>query len=314
MEVPAFKAGASVRALGFRPDVFRFEQDRSCSIPTNYISVNPLFSTMLAWLLVCGPCNAGNFGKLRILTYNVAGLPEGLSAVRPTRNLPRIGALLGPYDLVLIQEDFAYPELLRKYVGVTYASPMHLPSDDGTYGDGLTFFARYPFTVPARSAWTSCHGVVDSYFDCLTRKGYAFTTMVLGTSLRLHVYNVHLDAGGSPADLNARRNQVAQLLRSINEQSAGEAIILGGDFNFSRSERDVLAHFEQESGLVDVCKRLRCAHPDRLDRVLVRGSNALRLTPRRWHVDTRFRNAQGGALSDHLAVAVDVEWAFAERS
>jgi hypothetical protein len=44
---------------------------------------------------------------LRVVTYNVAGLPEGVSRSSPVANLPLIGEGLNRYDLALIQEDFA---------------------------------------------------------------------------------------------------------------------------------------------------------------------------------------------------------------
>jgi hypothetical protein len=43
-----------------------------------------------------------------LLTYNVAGLPEGISASHPAKNTPLIGPLLNDYEIVEVQEDFAY--------------------------------------------------------------------------------------------------------------------------------------------------------------------------------------------------------------
>src|SRR5688572_3631650 len=62
-------------------------------------------------------------GNFELLTYNVAGLPEGISRSRPQANLPLIAQLLGRYDVALVQEDFAYPELLRGGLRLPHASP-----------------------------------------------------------------------------------------------------------------------------------------------------------------------------------------------
>ncbi|HET9958448.1 MAG TPA: endonuclease/exonuclease/phosphatase family protein [Polyangiaceae bacterium] len=254
---------------------------------------------------------SGGAGTLRVVTYNVAGLPEGWSNVHPIVNLPLIAGHLAAYDLALIQEDYAYPELLRKNLALPYASAPFVRGDKLHFGDGLSTFAKLPFAEPSRTAWTSCHGVVDSYFDCLTPKGFSRTTLVLGDSASkavVHVYNVHLDAGWSAADRSARARQLAQLSEAIRRESSGQALLVGGDFNLTASERDELAALESRLGLRDVCTALRCSEPRRIDRFLVRSSSALELTPTRWSIDARFRDSNGRALSDHLAVAIELRW------
>src|SRR3712207_4191410 len=81
-------------------------------------------------------------GTLTVATYNVAGLPEGLSLVHPVRNLPLIGAALDRYDVALVQEDYAYPALLRSRVRLPHASPGFERGDALHFGDGLSQFAK----------------------------------------------------------------------------------------------------------------------------------------------------------------------------
>src|ERR1041384_3377513 len=47
-------------------------------------------------------------GTFSVLSYNVAGLPEGLSSGNPRVNTPIIGQRIRPYDVVHVQEDFNY--------------------------------------------------------------------------------------------------------------------------------------------------------------------------------------------------------------
>ena len=49
-------------------------------------------------------------GSFTVLSYNVAGLPEGLSSAPTPRDTSTtaIGQRLGPYDIVHVQEDFNY--------------------------------------------------------------------------------------------------------------------------------------------------------------------------------------------------------------
>src|SRR6188472_1316783 len=72
-----------------------------------------------AWSCVAGASQ----GQLKVLTYNVAGLPDGFMTPHPSANMPQIGALLGRYDLALIQEDFAYGAPLRERVTLPFQSP-----------------------------------------------------------------------------------------------------------------------------------------------------------------------------------------------
>jgi endonuclease/exonuclease/phosphatase family metal-dependent hydrolase len=252
--------------------------------------------------------SAPRHGRLRLATYNVAGLPEGISQVHPLVNLPLVGKHLNAYDLALVQEDFAYPELLRKNLALPYRSTAFVRGDALHFGDGLSQFARQPFGETLRVPWSACHGIVDSYFDCLTPKGLAMIRVEVTPRSVVDVYNVHLDAGVSKEDAAARAKQLTQLFEAVRTLSVDHAVVVGGDFNLTLTERPLLYELAQAVGLVDVCARLSCAEPWRLDRVLTRSSPALGLEPRSWRLDHSFRDAQGRPLSDHLLVAVELEW------
>jgi hypothetical protein len=140
-------------------------------------------------------------GKLRVITYNVAGLPEGISASRPATNSPLIGERLNRYDLVLVQEDFAYGRELRARVRLPYQSRAFERGERYDFGDGLSIFSRFPCAELERTPWTACHGITGDYFDCLTPKGFTLTTLTLGDDIVLDVYDAHLDAGSSDGEV-----------------------------------------------------------------------------------------------------------------
>ena len=257
----------------------------------------------IVWSWVAGAAE----GHLKVLTYNVAGLPDGFMTAHPSVNMPRIGALLGRYDLALIQEDFAYGALLRERVSLPFQSPTFVRAGRLHFGDGLSQFAAFAFTAVQREPWRACHGVVDSYFDCLTPKGFASTRQQLAEGVEIDVYNVHLDAGPSLADQRAREAQIDQLLEAIAQRSAARPLLLAGDTNL-RSQPELLAHFAHASGLSDACEALHCPDPRRIDRVFYRSSPSLTLRPRKWSIDRRFVDARNQPLSDHLAVAVEFDW------
>lgn len=262
-------------------------------------------STLLAVLAPVRAVAQGVGQPLRVVTYNVAGLPDGVSRSRPVQNLPLIGERLNGYDLALVQEDFAYPELLRREIRLAHRSRPFERGGRYDFGDGLSLFSKFRFDQPARTAWTICHGVMGSGFDCLTPKGFSYARLELSSDASLDVYNVHLDAGRSQGDVLARAAQLAQLARALSERSEARAVIVAGDFNLSRSELAELRAFERATKTRDACRALACPEPGRVDRVLFRSSAALALAPARLRVERGFVDDQGRPLSDHHAVAVD---------
>ncbi|HET7538872.1 MAG TPA: endonuclease/exonuclease/phosphatase family protein [Polyangiaceae bacterium] len=252
-------------------------------------------------------------GHLKVLTYNIAGLPDGFMTPHPSANMPQIGARLARYDLALIQEDFVYGALLRQSVTLPFQTPAFERAGRFHFGDGLSQFANRAFTGLQREPWRACHGLVDSYYDCLTPKGFASTRQRLAEGVEIDVYNVHLDAGPSGEDQRAREAQLDQLAEAIAHRSQGRPVLLAGDTNL-RSAGDSLARFEESTGLVNVCERLHCPEPRRIDRVFYRNSPTLTFSPRKWTIDRRFVDHQGKPLSDHLAVAVELAWKSAEPS
>jgi endonuclease/exonuclease/phosphatase family metal-dependent hydrolase len=254
------------------------------------------------------PDRATKQGQLSVVTYNVAGLPEGMSNVTPTRNLPVIGALLNKFDVALVQEDFAYPALLRQNLRLPYQSPAFVRGEQLHFGDGLSLFSKLPLGDVTRAAWRTCHGIFDSYLDCLTPKGFARSRLELAPGVLVDVYDAHFDAGPGRADRAARAEQLEQLVVTLKSASAGSAVVLGGDFNLTAGEAPLFKERITGLGLVDACEELRCSQPYRLDRVLVRSSAALSLKPKTWRIAPGFRDGSGRALSDHEPVVVTLAW------
>lgn len=247
-------------------------------------------------------------GQLTVVTYNVAGLPEGLSEANPVANLPIIGNLLNKFDVALVQEDFAYPELLRQRLRLAYRSAPFVRGEAMHFGDGLSLFSKLPLGAVVRAPWSSCHGVVDAYFDCLTPKGLAYSTLQVGQRATVDVYDVHLDAGRSPEDVAARGAQLWQLVSTIKRVDSERALLLGGDFNLTAEELPQFRAVMREVGLADACDELRCPDASRIDRVLYRSGAGLTIKPRAWRLGTGFTDARGRALSDHEPVVVAFAW------
>lgn len=260
------------------------------------------------------PPAAPTSGSFSTLTYNVAGLPQGFNDDQfPERNIPLISPKLNAYDLVLVQEDFAYTQALREALTLPYESyPME--EHARPMSDGLNQFARFAFDPElTRVQWETCNGVTSGSSDCLATKGFTTSSVAIGDGVALTVVNLHGEAGGGPDDVAARNQGYAQLAAHLADAHAGDALLVAGDTNLTGLEADdepTLEALLDEVGLVDACRSLDCGE-EHIDRVMLRSSDALALTAVEWAVaDEMVDDDDGAPLSDHDAIRVTVEWSI----
>ncbi|MEV5903339.1 endonuclease, partial [Streptomyces sp. NPDC052127] len=132
---------------------------------------------------------AATSGTFNVLTYNVAGLPEGLSSGHPATNTPLISPRLAAYDIVNVQEDFNYHAAL--YAGDNH--PYRTATSGGAaIGDGLNTLSDYAFEDFERVRWNNCTGT-----NCLTPKGFTLARVRLAEGAFVDLYNVHTNADDS---------------------------------------------------------------------------------------------------------------------
>lgn len=272
--------------------------------------------------LVTPTAAAATGGTFEVLTYNVAGLPEGLSSGNPAVNTPLISPRLAPYQIVNVQEDFNYHAAL--YAGDNHAH--RTPTSGGVpFGSGLNTLSHLPYSDLERTKWSSCNGT-----DCLTPKGFTYKRIRLADGVHVDLYNLHPNAGTENADLAARRSNVSQLSRFIAANSAGNAVIVMGDTNtrYTRAE-DNIRELVTTNGLTDAWVQLErggqapaagapavLCDPAALtdacevvDKILYRGNRQITLTARDYRNDNAaFVDAQGKPLSDHYPIATRFDW------
>lgn len=248
-------------------------------------------------------------GRFSVLTYNVAGLPQLVSASDPERNLGLMSPLLNHYQLVLVQEDFSYHRRLAAQSRHAYRSrPMR--DRHSFMPDGLNRFSAFQLGWVHRVRWSRCSGYLGSASDCLADKGFSFSRVALEDGVSLDVYNLHAEAGGQRGDVEARRHNFEQLANYVTRRSRGHAVLVAGDTNLRMSipsDAATLDAFLEQTGLTDACRAFGCGE-ERLDRVFFRGSKQVELRALGWWTDRRFVDADGGALSDHRAVGVEMGW------
>jgi hypothetical protein len=284
----------------------------------------------------CG--GSGSSGEFSTLAYNVAGLPQEVSQVNPEEHIPMISPLLNDYDIVLTQEDFDWwvPSLdtfdfanyhtrLRGQTTHPYASERH-PGPEAVgldveadrpglmVGDGLGILSRYPFDEFRRVPWEGC---APAAADCLAMKGFGMARVSLDDGVVIDVYTLHAEAGSEDDDDAVRAAGYEHLADYIERESAGNAIILGGDTNLHTDPADpdhpddygVWQAFLERTGLIDVCDALSCPEPERIDKFAYRNGGGVELEPLLWQFEAeKFTDAQGEALSDHEPLLVRWKW------
>jgi len=284
----------------------------SAETPTGAADVSTELADVSTGDADAGPATSGS---LNVLTYNVAGLLEGLSKSDPEANHPQISPKLNAYDLVLAQEDFCYHPLLAANVSLPHQSPPEY--DPGcaaidAFGDGLNRFSATPFDAFERGDWETCHGDASSCAsDCLTNKGFSFARHTLVSGVELDVYNFHLEAGSCPEDLVAKQAQVDQLIALVSARSGDRAILIGGDSNLHwdrPSHAPIYNALLAGLGAEDSCRMVVCGDEDRIDRFIVRSSQELQLTVEQWWIPEEFVDSAGEDLSDHVPVAIRLAW------
>ena len=283
------------------------------------------------------PGDVATSGELAALTYNVAGLPEGLSSSNPAANTQHISPLLNDYDLVLVQEDWLTPEPnpynLRVYHDVLAASARHphqsIPAPcplgmnpartSALVSDGLNEFSNFEFRDMTRTAWEGCFGALGASdggaSDCGAMKGFSVAVHVLAPGVEVDVYDLHGEAGSTPTDQQLQENGYRQLATFINGFSTGHAIIMGGDTNLhtqaTNPDAAIWQQFLAATGLADVCQSVECGDDqNRIDKFAYRSNDTVTITPlsHRFEREKFVRPGDGARLSDHDALAVRFRW------
>ena len=270
-------------------------------------------------------------GEFSVLTYNVAGLPEGLSGSNPERYSSSISKLISDYNIVHVQEDFCYHDSLLLFDKHAYqTATTGCVNINGDGGDGLNTFSDYGIYNLKRFPWTDCTGA-----DCLTPKGFSFSQIEFAPGYVIDFYNIHCNAGSSEASLAARRANLAQICNYINTNSQGNAALVLGDFNsrYTREGDTIRALLDlgfqdawitlERNGDVPAfgnslgnCDRPR-TNPDceRVDKIFYRGNDRIELIPTDYMLDDDRFYYQGNdslQLSDHWPVFATFQYKISD--
>ncbi|MFC4104262.1 jacalin-like lectin [Paenibacillus xanthanilyticus] len=265
-------------------------------------------------------------GSFDVLSYNIGGLPDILSSsADPEAYTPQIGAKLGPYELVNVQEDFNYHASL-------YANDAHpyrtATSGGAGIGSGLNTLSNYPINDLKRVTWNKRYGLFDNGSDELTPKGFTYSQVEVADGAYIDIYNLHADANTDTKSNEARRDNLTQLAAYIEANSQGHAVIVFGDTNcrYTRAEDNLKALFLDRLGMKDAwIEKIRggsypamgsaallgtpgATSPDNevVDKIFYRSGAGVTLSANTYKVEnTYFTDSAGNQLSDHFAITTN---------
>lgn len=263
-------------------------------------------------------------GQLKLLTYNIAGLPELISSAMTERasSITSIGERINDFDIVNVQEDFNYNKFLYSKNSHTYRTEN---MGGVPFGDGLSTLSNYPIVDFDRVSWTACHGA-----DCLTPKGFTYARVQLAKQVFIDVYNVHATAQDDFEATVARQKNLNQLKKYIQHYSAGRPLLIMGDFNAHYSYGlDNICSFQQDLGLTDAWVNLMnqgriplsqrefkarqaldlTDNCEGIDKIYYRSNDRIQFDATNYCVQKKlFQNSDGHDLSDHCAVSLLLTW------
>ncbi len=257
---------------------------------------------MLLPTAVCAHAKSAETGTLRMIAYNVSGIPlvgdfQGSTFTTTNDRARRIGKLLNGTDMDFIgtEEDFnGHKYLAAEMTNYPYRS---YTSGGLAQGQGLNVFSPHPLFNVQRVKWNKEFGYLSGSMDAISNKGFIYCLMQLSDDLYVHVINVHMDAGYDPLSVRSRADNFRQLAAFIEEElDDGRALIVQGDFNYKFKRQlkdDLYGNLLQPTGLRDVWAELenggmydqsaagfKLDDPgDELDRILYRSGDDLTLTP-----------------------------------
>ncbi|CCH44616.1 putative secreted protein [Wickerhamomyces ciferrii] len=262
-------------------------------------------------LLLYGGCALA--GSFNILTFNVAGLPQALQGngipIDKDIATEHIGKafkdLKDDLDVIHVQEDFHYNDILYKYDNHPYRSQT---SGDVPIGSGLNTLSNFPFSISIE-----INGIIEGAI--------------------VNFINLHSDAGTKDQDNDARNKNLQQVANYIDQFLHDEAVIIFGDFN-SRYyyPPDNIEVFRLQNGLKNPWVDLerngiepikgqpvpKCSLPatnnscEVVDKVFYRGSKTIELKAEDFRYADDLFTYEGHQLSDHNPILTNFSYTLSQ--
>ncbi|MCR4789905.1 MAG: endonuclease/exonuclease/phosphatase family protein [Treponemataceae bacterium] len=267
--------------------------------------------------------------EMTFISANVAGLPALLSSSDPDTNTPKMGPYLSNFDLVSVQEDFAYHDELIANMTQPY---MTEHSGNVPLGDGMNIMSNYPIYETQRIDWDESYGFITNGADQMTPKGFVYTSIEVADGYFLDVYDLHTDADCDDGSMEARASNLRQIAEYINNRSAGKAVVVIGDTNCRYTRDQIAENLLDSTEMTDVWVELirggvapeygadalidtenrNSANNEVVDKIFYRSGKNIELTPNFYALLEDFVDEDGNQLSDHYPITATFELTLKE--
>ncbi|MBI4348237.1 MAG: endonuclease/exonuclease/phosphatase family protein [Elusimicrobia bacterium] len=257
----------------------------------------------IALIAVVASLSFAETKPLRVLSYNVAGVP----IVHPKINqrIKAIGELLakGEYDVIAVQELWLDRHAERLYRAAGLPNRARAPQR-WLFGDGLMILSRYPIR---ETKWLSFSKRTEHRFrldgEQFAHKG-ALLARIETPSGEIDVIDTHFVADyKSHKNTSVRAQQARQLVEWAAPLVAGRRVVLAGDLN-APPEDPIVVELRAGLALVDPCDG-NCATSSnnrRIDYVLVSSNGPKAIEAKIALNESILVGGKSFRVSDHLAV------------
>lgn len=174
--------------------------------------------------------------------WNVWCLPSLLTDHHSRQRAEAISPLLNRYDIVILNEAFAYKDILLHKTSHPYRFIPPKPRLR-IFDSGLIFLSKYPIIKCAFEQYKHTASV-----DSLVAKGIGLCDISIpyneGGSLTLQVFGTHMQSERTKAAQSARCSQALQAAKFINTHRIGDrpSAVFMGDMNMGPRQEGPFSH------------------------------------------------------------------------
>jgi len=190
----------------------------------------------------------------KVLLWNVWLLPPPLSDRIVRARARKISPLLNGYDMVILNEAFAFKSTLLSQTNYPHHILLKRKSILDVLDSGMIILSKHPFTKTDMEHYHSRGG-----WDRLASKGIIFCRVALPNGEEIDVYGTHMQAGSLDAEQQSRDDQGHQLAEFILRHSGekGRWVVVAGDMNMGPTRNpDFQGYSVHYSSLLDAKRRV----------------------------------------------------------
>jgi endonuclease/exonuclease/phosphatase family metal-dependent hydrolase len=191
--------------------------------------------------------------ELKILLWNVWLLPPPLSDRIVHSRARKISPLLNGYDLVILNEAFAFKQTLLSQTHYPHIILQKRKRIFDVFDSGVMILSKWPVVKTEME-----HYRKRERWDRLACKGVIFVRVQLPGSREVDVYGTHMQAGSSDAEQRSRDEQARHLVAFILRHSGEDRrVVVGGDLNMGPARNpDLQGYSVHYSNLTDARRRV----------------------------------------------------------